>query len=353
MLLSELVDRVGGELDGDGSIEISGVAGIRDAREGDLTFLGHPRYEGFLATTRASAIILDDRGVDLRQRFALPAAVIRNDNPYLAFQKAMVLLAGNGYRPAPGIHPTAIVGEGARLGENVSIGPYVVIERAAEIGDGVVIEAGSYIGPGVVIGEETRIFPRVTIREGCQIGRRNTIHAGAVIGDDGFGFTKDGESHKKVPQIGCVVLEDDVEVGSNACIDRATVGETRIGTGTRIDNLVQIAHNVTIGRHTIVCAQTGIAGSSRLGDQVVLAGQVGVSGHLTVGDGAQLGAQAGVIGDVPPGQRASGYPARPHREQMRVIAATRRLPEILRRVEELEQRLAAVEGGELSRTEGT
>jgi len=345
MLLSDLVDRVGGELDGDGSIEISGVAGIRDAREGDLTFLGHPRYESYLATTRASAVILDDRGLDLGRRSARPAAIIRNENPYLAFQKAMMLLVSP-HRPAEGIHPTALLGEGVQLGENVSVGPYVVIGAAAVIEDDVIIEAGAFIGRQARVGRGSRLFPHVTVHEGCTIGQRNVLHTGAVIGDDGFGFTKDGNEHRKIPQIGRVVLEDDVEVGSNACIDRATFGETRIGAGTRIDNLVQIAHNVTIGSNSILCAQVGVAGSSRVGDQVVLAGQVGVSGHLTIGDGAQLGAQAGVIGDVPPGQRASGYPARPHREQLRVIAATRRLPEILKRMEELERRLAALEGQE-------
>ncbi len=335
MRLIELAERVGGELEGDGAIEISGVAGIREAREGDITFLGHARYQGFLPETKASAVILDP-GCDAD----VASAVIRNDNPYLAFQKAMTILFGEPYAPAPGIHATAIIAPDVTLGRNVSLGPHVVIEPGCTIGDGVAVQAGSYIGHEVTIGDDTRVFPNVTIRERTSIGARCLIHAGAVIGDDGFGLTKDGAENRKVPQIGRVVIEDDVEIGSNACVDRATMGETRIRTGARIDNLVQVAHNVTIGEHAILCAQVGIAGSSIVGRNAILAGQAGISGHLEIGEGAQIAAQAGVIGDIPAGQRASGYPARPHGEQMRLIAATRRIPELLQRIDALERRLS-------------
>lgn len=341
MRLSELVARMGGDLDGDGAIEIKGVAGIKEAREGDITFLGHARYEEFLADTRASAVIVpDDHPVDI------PLAVVRIDSPYLAFQKAMTILFGDPYRPASGVHPTAVVADSATVGENVAVGPHVVIEANAVVGDDVILGAGAYVGHESTIGAGSRLYPNVVVRERCAVGRHNILHAGCVIGDDGFGLTKDGDRNKKITHIGRVVLEDDVEVGSNTCIDRATVGETVIAQGTRIDNLVQIAHNVRIGRNAILCAQVGVAGSSKVGDHAVLAGQVGVSGHLSIGDGAQVGAQAGVIGDVPAGKQYSGYPARPHRQQMRHLAASHRLPDLLKRVAELEERLARLEGTE-------
>ncbi len=339
MRLSELAERIGGELVGDGTIEISGVAGIRDAREGDITFLGHPKYEGFLDTTRASAVIVDDHDVRIR------AAVIRNPNPRLAFQKAMMILHGDRLQPPLGIHPTAIFGKGTRIGAEVSIGPYVVIGDDAVIGDRVVIHAGCFIGSGVQIGERSFLYPNVVVREGTEIGRDNIIHAGAVIGDDGFGFVKDADAQRKIPQVGRVILGDHVEVGANSCIDRATIGETVVGDHTRIDNLVQIGHNVTVGRSAILCAQVGIAGSVEVGNDVVLAGQVGISGHLRIGDGVQIGAQAGVTKSIPPGERVSGYPARPHVEAQRIVAASRRTPELLRKIQELERRLAALEEG--------
>jgi len=339
MRLSELVARMGGVLEGDGAIEITGVAGIKEAREGDITFLGHARYEEFLADTRASAVIVpDDHPVDL------PLAVVRIDSPYLAFQKAMTILFGDPYRPEAGVHATAVVSDRATVGENVAIGPHAVVEADAVIGDDVIIGAGAYVGHETTIGDGTRLYPNVVVRERCSVGRHNILHAGCVIGDDGFGLTKDGDRNKKITHIGRVVLEDDVEVGSNTCIDRATVGETVVAQGTRIDNLVQIAHNVRIGKNAILCAQVGVAGSSKVGDRAILAGQVGVSGHLSIGEGAQIGAQAGVIGDVPAGKQYSGYPARPHRQQMRHIAASQRLPDVLKRVAELEARLARLEG---------
>lgn len=338
MRLSELADRVGGELHGDGDVEIQGVAGIRDAREGDLTFLGHPRYENFLKTTRASAVIMERVNGGPRL-----TAVIENPNPYLAFQKAMRILYGDQYLPPLGVHPTAIIAPGARVGADVSIGPYVVIEHGAVIGDGAVIRAGVYVGADTVVGPRTHIFPNVVIRERVQIGADNVLHAGAVIGDDGFGFARDGAEHRKIPQIGRVVLGDNVEIGSNTCVDRATMGDTFIADGARLDNLVQIGHNVRVGENAVICAQTGIAGSTTLGKRVMAGGQVGIAGHVEIGDDAEVGAQAGVIGNVEPGERVSGYPARPHSEQLRTIAATRRLPELLKKIERLERRLAALE----------
>lgn len=346
MRLSELAFRVGGELRGDGQIEIRGVAGIRDAKKGDLTFLGHRRYEGFLSTTKASAVIMDDPARDVTSEHLGrngDFAVIHNPNPYLAFQKAMTILYGDLYHPPVGVHERAVVAPDVKMGRNVSIGANVVVEAGTVIGDDVTIRPGTYVGADVVIGDGSHLYPNVTIRERVRIGRNNIIHAGAVIGDDGFGLASDGTENHKIPQIGCVVLEDDVEVGSNACIDRATIGETVIERGTRIDNLVQIAHNVTVGRHTVICAQVGVAGSAKIGNEVILAGQVGISGHVEVGDNAIVGAQAGVIGKIEPGQRVSGYPARPHAEQLRTTAASRRVPELLKRIDDLERRLAMLE----------
>jgi UDP-3-O-[3-hydroxymyristoyl] glucosamine N-acyltransferase len=341
MRLSELVARMGGDLEGNGALEITGVAGIKEAREGDITFLGHARYAEFLAETRATAVIVPgDHRVDL------PVAVVRIDNPYLAFQQAMSILFGDPYRPEPGVHPSAVIAPSATLGDGVAIGPHVVVEADAVIGDGVILGAGSYVGHETTIGEGSRLYPNVVVRERCVVGRHNILHAGAIIGDDGFGLTKDGDRHRKITHIGRVILEDDVEVGSNTCVDRATMGETVICQGTRIDNLVQIAHNVRVGKNAILCAQVGVAGSSKIGDHSILAGQVGVGGHLSIGDRAQIGAQAGVIGDVPAGKQYSGYPARPHRQQMRHLAAAHRLPDLLKRVAELEERLARLEGGE-------
>jgi UDP-3-O-[3-hydroxymyristoyl] glucosamine N-acyltransferase len=338
MRLSELADQVGGELHGDGDLEIRGVAGIRDAREGDLTFLGHPRYENFLKTTQATAVIMQ-RANGLAGR----TAVIENPNPYLAFQKAMRILYGDRYLPAAGVHPTALIDPAARIGRDVSIGPYVVVESGVEIGDGCVIRAGVYVGADTSIGARTHVYPNVVIRERVTIGCDNILHAGAVIGDDGFGFARDGAEQRKIPQIGRVVLGDNVEIGSNSCVDRATIGETSIGRGCRIDNLVQIGHNVQIEENAVICAQAGIAGSTRIGKRVMAGGQAGVAGHVTVGDDVEIGAQAGVIGNVDPGDRVSGYPARPHAEQLRTIAASRRLPELLKKIERLERRLAALE----------
>ncbi len=341
MRLSELAERIGGELIGDGAIEISGVAGIEDARKGDITFLGHPKYESYLETTEASAIILGD------SRVRLGAAVIRNPNPRLAFQKAMMILHGDRLHPVPGIHPTAVLGAGCDLGEDVSIGPHVVISERAIVGDRAVIQAGCFIGPGAEIGAGSYVYPNVVIRERTVLGRDNIIHAGAVIGDDGFGIVKDGSNgHQKVPQVGRVILGDHVEVGANACIDRATMGETRVGDDTRIDNLVQIAHNVKIGSGVILCAQVGIAGSCEIGDNTILAGQVGVGDHKKIGKGVMVGAQAGVTRNIPDDGRYSGYPARPHMESQRIVAASKRTPELLRRLDVLERRLAELESNQ-------
>ena len=334
--LGEIARLVGGELVGDGEVEISGVAGIREARPGDLTFLANRRYEPYLRATQASAIIMAERNGELDQ------SVILNENPYLAFLRVVELFVPREIYER-GIHPRAVVGREVRLGQEVSIGANVVVEDAVELGDRVTLYPGCYVGPRCVIGDDAIVHPNVTILRGTVIGERVIVHSGTVIGSDGFGFAKNGARHQKIPQVGNVVIEDDVEIGANVTIDRAATGTTLIGRGTKIDNLVQIAHNVVIGENCIVVAQVGISGSTELGENVTLAGQAGLVGHLKIGDNVKVGAQAGVIKSIPAGTCVSGYPARPHNEAMRIYASQQRLPRLMQVVQELEERLRQLE----------
>ena len=274
--LAELAIELGGAVVGDGAVVIRGVAGIREALPGDLTFLANARYESHLTETRASAVICD------RQPRECAIPMLQVDNPYLAFQQAVRVFRPDLHRPAPGVHPTAVIAPDAVLGEDVSIGPYCVIESGARLGARAVVMAGGYIGGRAEVGEASFLYPRVVIREECVIGARCILHAGVVIGADGFGFAFDVGRYHKVPQVGNVVIGDDVEIGANSCVDRATTDSTRIGDGSKLDNLVQIGHNVNIGRHCIVVAQVGIAGSTELEDYVTLGGQAGIAGHLRI-----------------------------------------------------------------------
>ena len=342
--LAELASVVAGALHGDGTLPIHGVAGIKEAQPGEITFLGNPRYEEWLGKTKATAIILP------REHPFNGRPSIRVDDPYAAFHRLMTLFHSEHRLVPPGIHPTALVDPSVKLGQDVAIGPYVMIAAGSVIGDRVTILPGTIIGPEVKIGPECLIYPHVVLREETELGARVIVHAGAVIGDDGFGFaTRDGR-HEKVPQLGRVILEDDVEIGSNTCIDRATAGVTVIRRGTRIDNLVQVAHNVTIGEDSILCAQVGIAGSTSVGNRVVLAGQVGIVGHIDIGDEAKVGAQGGVTKSNPPATEVSGYPATPHHQAKRMYAALRHLPELQREVRRLRERVKELEerGGERS-----
>jgi UDP-3-O-[3-hydroxymyristoyl] glucosamine N-acyltransferase len=335
--LAELAERLGGELHGDPDLRIRGVAGIKEARAGEITFLGNPRYEEWLDKTQASAVILP------QSHACNGHASIRVADPYAAFQAVMALFHSQRPLLAPGVHPSALIAAGTVLGTDVAIGPRVLIAEGCRIGDRTIILPGVVICPDVVIGSRCLIYPNVVIREETQIGDRVIVHAGAVIGDDGFGFiTREGQ-HEKVPQLGRVVIEDDVEIGANTCIDRATAGATTIHRGSRIDNLVQVAHNVSIGRNSILCAQVGIAGSTTVGDDVTLAGQVGIVGHITVGDGAKVGGKSGVTKSVPPGAEVSGYPAAPHKLAKRIYGAVRQLPDLLRTVRQLERRVRELE----------
>jgi UDP-3-O-[3-hydroxymyristoyl] glucosamine N-acyltransferase len=337
--LAELADIIGGKIAGDGSVLISGVAGIKEAREGDITFLANPRYDKFLETTQASAVIAAP-GTDSQNR-----PLVLADNPYLSFVKAVEFFVPNKNNYPREIHPAAVIAPTATVGAAVAIGACAVIEDGAKIGDDTVILAGTYIGRDTEIGTGCLVYPNVTIREEVRIGDRVIIHSGAVIGSDGFGFAKDGDIYRKIPQIGNVVIEGDVEIGANVTIDRATTGTTFIGRGTKIDNLVQIAHNVVIRENCVLVAQVGIGGSTEIGRGASLAGQAGAAGHIKIGDGAVIAGQAGVTSDVPPGTMVSGYPAREHSQARKVYASLQKLPDLIKKVAELTERLAKLEKG--------
>jgi UDP-3-O-[3-hydroxymyristoyl] glucosamine N-acyltransferase len=337
MNLRDLAERLQCRVDGDGDVEISRVAGIEDAGPGEITFLANPRYAALARTTRASAIILADGAP------AAPCPMLRSSNPYLAFARAIGILAGTA-RPAAGIHPMTSIAPDARIAEGASIGPFVSIGPGAQVGARVVIGPNVTIGDGASIGDDCWLHAGVSIREHVTVGCRVILQDGAVIGSDGFGFARreDG-SYEKIPQPGIVVIEDDVEIGANTTIDRPAVGETRVKAGTKVDNLVQVAHGVTVGRDTLLCAQVGIAGSSTVGDGVVLAGQVGVAGHLEIGDRVVATAQTGIPNSVDAGSLVSGYPAIPNRDWLKASAVFRRLPELRKSIADLEERLAALE----------
>jgi len=335
--LAELARELGAELDGDGSIEIRGVAGIREAQSGDLTFIANARYENYLGETRASAVICarDTRAAEL--------PLLRVDNPYLAFQRVVRIFRPDAYRPEPGIHPTAVIAPDAVLGEGVSVGPHCVIAAGARLGNRAVVMAGGYVGHAVEVGEDSFLYPHVTVREECVIGARCIVHPGVVIGSDGFGFAFDDGRYHKVPQVGNVVVGDDVEIGANTTIDRATTHSTRIGDGTKIDNLVQIGHNVITGKHCIIVAQVGISGSTELEDYVTAAGQAGIGGHLHIGAGAVIAGQSGVTHSVGPRETVAGYPAIPHPLWKRVMVLVQRLPKLFKQTQSLEQRVERLE----------
>jgi UDP-3-O-[3-hydroxymyristoyl] glucosamine N-acyltransferase len=335
--LAELARELGAELDGDGTIEIQGVAGIREARPGDVTFIANARYENYLGETRASAVIC----ARTTQAAAIP--LLRVDNPYLAFQRVVRIFRPDAHRPEPGIHPTAVIAPDAVLGAGVSIGPHCVIAAGARLGDRVVVMAGGYVGHSVTIGEDTFLYPHVTVREECAIGARCILHAGVVVGSDGFGFAFDAGRYHKVPQVGNVEIGDDVEIGANTTVDRATTHSTRIGDGTKIDNLVQIGHNVTVGRHGIIVAQAGISGSTELEDFVTIAGQSGIAGHLRIGTGATIAGQSGVVHSVEPKATVAGYPAIHHALWKRVMILLQRLPQLFKQTQTLERRVEKLE----------
>ena len=336
--LSEIATMVDGTRVGDVDPIISGLAGLDEAGAGELTFLARPSFRRKLSATRAAAVL-----VNREEAVAIPA--VRVDDPALAFTIVLRHFA-DAAKPicARGIHPTASVDDNAQLGTEVAIGANVVIEDGVEIGDRTTVLPGTVILRDATLGNDCLIHANVTIRESVRLGDRVVVHSGAVLGSDGFGYVQNGRILHKVPHIGSVEVGDDVEIGANSCVDRGTTGVTRIGRGTKIDNLVQIAHNVSIGESSVLCAQVGVSGSVEIGDGVTLAGQVGLAGHIRVGDQAVVGAQAGVLKSVPPRARVSGYPARKHTLALRQKAALSGLPGLMETVRDLRRRLDALEG---------
>lgn len=322
---------VGGELSGDPNQLLSGLAGLREATPGDVSFLASPKYQAAVKASRAGALIVArDLVVDF------DGAIIRVDNPSEAFADLVRQVAAPPVIFPPGVHPTAVVAASARLGKDVSIQPHAVIEDRAVIGQRTVIGAGTYIGHESRIGADCRFYANVSLRERTVVGDRVILHSGVVLGADGFGYEAVNGIHKKIPQVGNVEIGDDVEIGANSAVDRGRFGRTRIGQGTKIDNLVQIGHNCVVGEHCIICGLVGIAGSTIIGNHVTLAGQVGVAGHLTIGDKSIIMAQAGVTKDVPAGSVMLGAPAVPHKEFKRMNAVIQRLPEILAKLHDSE-----------------
>ena len=340
MKLLDIAVRLQCRLEGDGDVDIVGVAAIHQAQPGDLTFVANTRYLPQLAATRASAVIL---GRTVAGGPGVPCAVLRSDDPYSAFARAVSFFAPASSQ-AIGIHPLSAVAGDAAIGSDASIGPFVTVGAGAVVGARTVVHPSVVIGPGARIGADCVIHSHVSIRERVVVGDRVTLHNGVVVGSDGYGFArqKDG-THLKIPQHGGVVIEDDVEIGANSTIDRPAVGETRIGAGTKIDNLVHVAHGVAIGRRVLLAAQAGIAGSTTIGDDVMMAGQSGVAGHITVGDRAIVGAKSAVLQSVEPGAFVTGSPAFAHAGWRKASMVFRHLPSMKRRLEALHQRIAELE----------
>ena len=349
MKLRDIAQLLGAALEGNPDLEILRVAKIEEAGEGALTFLANPKYARYLATTRASAVIVgpavtvEDRLTELP-----PLTLVRVADPYVGFVR--VLAKFNPPQPLlpPGIHPAAVIDPTATLGADVRVGPCAVIGARCRVGARTMIAPCAVLGNDVQIGDDALLYANVTVREGCHIGSRCILQPGAVIGSDGFGFApKPDGSFEKIPQMGIVVIEDDVEIGANTTVDRATLGETRIKKGAKLDNLIQVAHNVVIGENTVMAAQSGISGSTRIGKNVMVGGQVGFTGHIEVADGVKIGAQSGVHRSLTSANATYfGTPASPHREALRVYGALPQLPDLLatvrdlvKRIDELSQRL--------------
>jgi UDP-3-O-[3-hydroxymyristoyl] glucosamine N-acyltransferase len=335
LTVAELARHLGGEVSGDANASLASFAPADAARAGDVTFAENENYFAAAENSAATAIITPKNFSSTKK------ILIRVENPRIAFAKAVAIFFPEPKLPA-GTHATAVIAKSAQIDATAHVGPNCVVGERVKVGANAVLLANNFVGDDSVIGNDTKIFPNATLYPRTQIGARVRIHSGAVIGADGFGYVFDSGAHLKVPQIGNVVIGDDVEIGANACIDRAALGSTKIGRGTKIDNLVQVAHNVQTGEHCLLISQAGISGSTKLGNYVILAGQAGLAGHLKIGDGAQIGAQAGVMGDIEAGAKVIGAPAQNGKDFMREVAALRRLPELLKKISKWEKKL----GGE-------
>lgn len=339
MTATEVAEAIGGKLVGDAAAAVRAIAPLDRAGPEELSFLASGKYATLMEETGAGVVLITP---ELKDAPGKPRARIICSNPH----DALLALIPRLYKPVvhpTGIHPAARIGRNVLVGDNVCIEAGAVVEDDVEIGDRSWIATQSVVGYGTKIGDDCQVHPQVTIYPHSRIGNRVILHSGVRVGSDGFGYVQKDQggqpAHVRIPHIGRAIIGNDVEIGANTCIDRGSVDDTVIGAGTKIDNLVHIAHNVRIGRLCLIIAQAGISGSVRIEDGVVIAGQVGVSGHLTIGKGAQVGAQAGVIGDIPPGETWSGYPARPHKESLRAIAATMKLPDMMKRLEQLLERV--------------
>ena len=328
---------ISGELIGDGGVSVSGVAPLDRADASHLSILSSAKYAPMLASTRAGVVLVDP---EFRDVVGAPAARIIVKQPLEKLLSLLPMLYPE-QRLSPGVAATARIGKGATLGERVSVGEYVVIGAGSKIGSDVVLGAHCVVGEKATVGDGARLWPGVTIYPGASLGNRVMIHSGARIGCDGFGYVFRDGAHNKIAHVGRCIIGDDVEIGANTTIDRGSIDDTVIGSGTKIDNLVHIAHNVRIGEKCLLIAQVGVAGSATIGDGAILAGQAGISGHLSIGAGARVAAQAGVFGDIPAGETWSGYPARPHRESLRASAALFKLASMMRRLEKLLEDSAA------------
>jgi len=339
MKLGELASRLGAELRGDSDLEITGVKGIEEAGPSEITFVANPKYAGLARKTLAAAVLVEPEFPEIA------AATLRVKNPYHAFSRALVVF----YQPPaypPGIHPSAVIDPTAEVGAGAHIGAYVVVGPNVKLGADATLLPHVVLYPGVKVGNRFFAHAHAVVREGCELGDDVTLENGAIVGADGFGFSKNDDGQwQKIPQSGPVRIGDRVDIQANACVDRATVGATEIGDGSKIDNLVQIGHGSRVGKDTLVCAQTGLAGSSVIGNNVILAGQTGIAGHLTVGDGVILTAQSAVSHDVPAGKIISGSPGFDNRIWLRAVAIFQRLPELLKRLDRLEKHVAGTSPG--------
>jgi len=334
--LKELAEFLGGTVRGDETCRVNGLAPLEAAGPDKITFLANPKYAAKVATTGAGAVLMAPGGESYGRN------VIEVANPYLCFAKLLNLFYVQPHAPR-GVLPEAVVGTGVALGDDISVYPGAVIGDNVTIGDRCIIHPGAVLYPGVVIGDDTTIHANAVIRERCRVGRRCVIQPGAVVGSDGFGYAPDGRGYYPIPQIGIVVLEDDVEIGANSCVDRAALEVTLIKRGTKVDNLVQIAHNCQIGEDTMLCSQVGISGSAKIGNHVTLTGQVGVAGHLTIGDNVMVGAKSGVPSSLEANAGYSGIPALPHKQWLRSMAVVAALPDLKKSVTALEKKIAELE----------